>query len=698
MKKLLAIILCLLLPIQSFAASSNYFQRLLIEFPILKISEEKEAEIQGLLTRNFLTIKGPMKCPLRLSGNISALGKLSFKMNKLKQLCLKKGDGLVDGSLDFNEMMSSAGDLEAGAGATAGIGALGSIMGGLGALSNRSCIKGSGTLDVFLSIVTTLMTFSGFIPGTNGTAISGASAGLLSTLLLIKGMTARAYNFDDIVQRKNFINLSCSFFELRQELNASGLLNIPTPRLRLDCGLNVELIDYLENLKEENRTQLVKIEENLKEHLYNRYERELGVALDLEELLEGNYSIVNNSIMNDESLPPGSMKLKVINQLSLIAPALKEKLNEYMDADFPSMRIFDNMLIKELNKLDYVENPQDFEVLIDQDPSEFDKGYRSNLLFHFERILSDIKKMKIEIKEDWILEMGKEDQTFAEGVEERNHETRKYIAYLDARKKLLGKLSNSCEASLGLDADLFGKAALIDIMANFNCLKSNIAASTAFQFVGFATKSASLKYKIFNHNFKWFEDNLLRYNVGANQYEFKVDPTKLNMMKKMQACQKGVDARAGWIDATGNVDQTVGYVKSISDLLVLPDKTLYSRKPEHERRDGLMTKGEKLRRHQQSIYYAEQILKGKEVDRKKTKRIMAKNYAGVLMLEKHRSRKKMEGIQMVMSNMSCDNMGTSFGGDGDFDLGDIDIDPNDVELGGDLGTGSGSGVGIGIDF
>jgi hypothetical protein len=34
----------------------------------------------------------------------------------------------------------------------------------------------------------------------------------------------------------------------------------------------------------------------------------------------------------------------------------------------------------------------------------------------------------------------------------------------------------------------------------------------------------------------------------------------------------------------------------------------------------------------------------------------------------------------------------------DFDLGELDIGPNDAKLGGYLGTGTGSGVGIGIEF
>ena len=142
----------------------------------------------------------------------------------------------------------------------------------------------------------------------------------------------------------------------------------------------------------------------------------------------------------------------------------------------------------------------------------------------------------------------------------------------------------------------------------------------------------------------------------------------------MNLCQQGVDARSSWIEASGNIDQTVGYVKSIQDLLVLPKRTLYKDRPEEERKDFFMTKGEKLRRHLHSINLAERIIKGEKVDRERNKKVLANSYAGNLLLEKEMSRKKMNGVQNLMSKISCDNIGVSFGGNTSIDLGGVDID------------------------
>lgn len=705
MGKLSTLFIVFTFSFSAIAAEKITFKKLDRIYPVIKISPEREMDIQGILQRNYMRAKGPVKCPLSMDAKIDNLVTIGGKLDFLKKACLNKGDGLDNADLNIDEMLAGAGNLDAKGGAS--VGAMSSVMGGLGALSQRSCIRGDGTLDVFISIFTSLMGMSGFIPGTNGLAITGASAGLVSTLMMVKGLMERAYKFDDITQRANFINLTCSFFELRQELNASGLLNIPTAGFRADCGLNKDLINDYDDLIEKNKLQLVKIENELKRDLEKRYKSDIGIAIDLEESLIANYAYVKNSVMDKGELPPATQKLKVINGLTMAQPELVERLKKYIDANYPSMKIFDLDFLKDLEKLDYVVNYDSFKQLLEMTPEEFDTGYRSTLLFQFDRVLEDIKKLKKNVKVKWEKDVSKDLEGLHADVEKRNFDTKKYIKFLTERKKIHKRIDNSCEASLNLDAELFGKAQLIDIMANFNCIKSNVAAETAFSYMAFTTKAAKLKYSLFDRNFNWYKENLLELNESG-EYVLRTNPENLNMFEKMNACQRGIDARSKWIEATGNVDQSVGYIKSIGDLLDLPDKTLYKDRDEADRNDTLMTKGEKLRRHQQSLFYAEQILKGNEVDKKKTKKIMSDDYIGPMVLKKHSSRKEMEAVQSTLNKLGCDNIGMDFGGeikpdirDIDVDLDSIEIGPNDSfngEIGGSASADGREGRGISLDF
>ncbi|MDH5581233.1 MAG: hypothetical protein OEY33_04955 [Bdellovibrionales bacterium] len=673
MKMLSKLCIVFLLPLSLLANEPRKFEVINTEYPILKISDDKELEIQGLLKRNYFQAKGPTACPLKLSGKIDNVLKMSVKMEALKNACLSKGTTL-NSDTNINDALSLAENVGLGNEASVGMDSFGTIMGGLGVLAKRSCIKGEGTLEAFISVFTTMLNFSGMIPGTNGLAISGVSGGLLSTLMLIQGQLEKAWNFDDTAQRQNFIKLSCSFFDLRQELNASGLLNIPTPAFRADCGLNEDMIEYLQDLKQDNKDQLVSIERELKKELDLYYKNDLKSGYYLESEINELLPKLKESIMNQS---PATAKLQIINEVAMRITELKTSLEGYNSEEHETLGFFNQILINELIKFDYIGNPDGFNELYNMDPEIFDSKIRSNLHFHFERILNDINNEKVTSRKKWEIEMASEGSTLEEQIEKRNKDTRAYIIYLEKRTRVLEKISKSCKASLDLDAELFGRSALIDIMANFNCLKSEIAAKTAYKFVDFSTKASYVGFKRFETQFKSI-DRYLKLNPTTGEYEVSSDLSSLNNFQKMNLCQKGVDARSSWIEATGNIDQTVGYVKSISDLLVLPKVTLYRNKPEEERKDFLMTKGEKLRRHLHSINLAERIIKGEKVDRERNKKVLAKSYAGNLLLEKEMSRKKMNGVQGLMSKISCDNIGLSFGGDASIDIGGVDVDLGSV--------------------
>ncbi len=679
MRRTLTFWLIFLLPFVGQGNETRTFKEINEQYPIIKISEDKELEIQGLLRRNYFQAKGPMDCPLKMSGKIDNVLKISAKMETLKNACLNKGEGLgADG--DLSTALDLASKVGAGAEAEMGVNAFGTIMGGLGALANRSCVKGEGTLEAFISVFSTMLNFAGLIPGQNGLAISGVSGGLLSTLLLLQGQLEKAWKFDNLDQRQNFIKLSCSFFELRQELNASGILNIPTPSFRADCGLNADMIEYLGALKKENKNQLVLIEDELKAELDLTYRRDLKSGYFLEMDLTDLLPIVEKSIMESS---PATAKLQVMNDIALRINELLIGLDNFNQEAHQTLGFFNQMLVGELKKFDYNQNPEGFTELYNMDPLTFDNKVRSNLKFHFQRLLADIQREKELARANWFTSMADGELSLEDQIETRNKETRQYIVYLEKRSRVLERIANSCKASLDLDAELFGRSALIDIMANFNCIKSDIAAKAAYQFVGFSTKASHVAFKKFDLDFRSLE-KYFQINPETGEYEIKTDLSGINAFQKMNLCQKGVNARTSWIEATGNIDQTVGYVKSISDLLTMPEVTLYRNKPEHERKDLFMTKGEKLRRHLHSINLAERIIKGEKVDREKNKRVLAKAYAGNLLLEKELSRKKMNGVQNLMSQLSCDNIGLSFGADTSIDLGDVDVDLGSIntEIGG----------------
>lgn len=87
-------------------------------------------------------------------------------------------------------------------------------------------IRKRGLLPVVADVLTNIGQVSSLIPGMNGFIISASAVSLGTALKIIANIFGSEFNWNDVNERKQFLSLNCSFFDLRREVEAAEVVKL----------------------------------------------------------------------------------------------------------------------------------------------------------------------------------------------------------------------------------------------------------------------------------------------------------------------------------------------------------------------------------------------------------------------------------------------------------------------------------------
>ena len=666
--------------LSAFASDNQPLENIANEFPIESLTKTDSERASVIIERFKNPVDKKRSCPLDSNNYKDIVSKIETIRNLFKDNCLDTDQSRLDAILTGAQSIQA--DLN-----TAGVAAdsnqtVNDILNGNVPTGSDTSVSGEQIANVFNNInsifingkcdlekgsflvktadvIQSFATMGMLVPNANGLVVAGGGLALSSMLRAIDAIFSDRFNFSDTNDRQTFIKLNCAFYDLRQDIGNSGLVDVST--------------DEHINFKIETEQLINKIEDKIKTIVNNKkaieksviQRKESLVKEKMDKLIKLNGEIektliqLNKRIIDTNGIPATAIKLSVINKLTNLYPTLKVELQNYFSSGLNSILILDEMLMSELVNLDYVDNAEAYQALLRQDVKTFENGFRANLIFHFMRIKEDISNSKQKIENDFMNNRQISGLSITKYLESLNKSSKEIIKKLvELNKPLtvsLKKLKNiTSDRDFSSRDD--GSENIVNILNQYDEISSQVYGKWGYEFLEYTTGESENKNDDFKKKFNKFADNHLGMatNDQGNEYYVIKNPTDLSELRIMYACQDAMPFRRIYKHADSLVQQ--GY-----DFIETNKRLFHSDTPQGFL--GAKSKFRHIQMHHKSSIFAKKIIKGEVVSEEKIKKYINKTYGskkkkylGKMMINISNSRKKAALLQTVIDTYKCDTI------------------------------------------
>ncbi|MCO4792606.1 MAG: hypothetical protein KC493_02750 [Bacteriovoracaceae bacterium] len=663
-----------------FAADSIDLSQIEAKLPVTGMSSDSQTSIDALFSSYKPYREKPKACPLESNNHKEILSKIENIRNLFKDNCMDQDqarlDALLTGAQDIqtslNDMGVAAddndtvnslvnGDIPTGDGSSVSGTQIASVFNNINNIFlNGKCKLNKGSfLEQTADIIQSFAQMGLLVPNSNGLVIAGGGLALSSILKAIDSIFSDRFNFEEIKDRQTFIKLNCAFYDLRQDIQNAGLMDVGTDQHDEDLKKVKDLVKKVEAKIKAVTTNKTNIEKSIEKAKGEHIEKTLDGLAPLEGSLKKALSSVQAPVADTNGVPATTIKLKTINSLARLYMTMKVQLESYFDSGLNSIPIMDNMLKQELSKLDFAVNSYQFETLIKMDVKEFNSTFRANLLFHFERVLGDISASRDVITKKWMKETlihGKDIATYLKDMTKRVSETQKKLT---ASQKSLTVTGTRLSRALG-EADFSssddGSENVVNILSQYEDIASQVYGKWGYEFMDYTTQTAVKKDKDFKKKFKKFADNHLdRVVLDNGRTEYLVrHPSELSELRIMFACQDAMPFRRVYKYADGLVQQGYDFIETNKRLFHadVPNGLF-----------GIRSKFRLLQMHHKSSIYAKKLIAGSAVTPSQYERYIEghygtkrKKYLGAVMIGVNNSRAKAGVLQKLIEAYQCDKV------------------------------------------
>ncbi len=640
------------------------------EGPINGIGPKKQERIDYLLNRHKPTSVRPESCPMQSNKHKDILGKIENIKNLFKDNCTNTDparlDELLSGATSIQTEINSA-QTQTGSDQTTSVPtevngqSISSVVNNInGILSTGQCkFKDGSFLENTADVITSFSQMGLLVPNSNGLVISAGGLALSSILRIMHSLFTPLFDFTKTSERQTFIKLNCSFYDIRRDIEASGFMDVSSDHHKEDLEEVKTIVSDLEKklkaIDKEKNTILTKISKDEVAYVKTK----LGTLDALSKLINKANLIVSEKVQDNAGVPANTKKLQVIQELTLLRVELSSLLSSYTNSGMSKIPPMDMMLAEELKKLDFTgENLEAYMKLVKEDVNTFNNGFRANLLFHFDRISSDIKGSGDELKKKF------NDETLIEGlkVPEYIKALEKEVATLTAsigstHKKLkiielrLARITKDQSYSSADD----GEDNIVSILSSYNEVTEQVYGEWGEKFLRYTTESSYEKNKIFEEKFASFAKAHLVEKEGALSVP-KVSET--SDLRTLYACQDAEPFRRAWKLANGLSQNGYDFLATNKDLFH-SDTAESLMSGIHLKRSDF----ERIQFHYKSAMFAKKLINKEEVSSKDKEKYLKKRgghkrYLGMVMLEVNRSKKKAILLQELIERFNCSKVTT----------------------------------------
>ena len=425
-----------------------------------------------------------------------------------------------------------------------------SIMADLAQKSEcREDLSKAGVLGLVSDVISETSDIGLLIPGPSGYLTSAAGRSIGSALKLISIFTKSKYDWGEEKNRNTFIELNCSFFTLKQEMESVGILTVASDHHMKEINQKskslVKLYRGIGLLLSEHKLLTRSYRKDKKEELEKMIGKETYRALELLEkakVFTHGKDPSNLNIEEKGAIIEGLFDL--YKELKQILP--KVKLGKYAKFELPQTiekmdGIFKGIEDKEKVISHFFKNKKDFDYLVRyfNEPVHW-------ILDHLNKVenesleKSGVKKLATELKNyDKLIKRMK---NLANSFEDRN---------LFLKNIQTGKLFNAEEG---------GTAILNNILEHFKSIEKEIYGGQGYSFLKYVNKESFSSIEKFNERFEDFE-----------KMKKKVDEGQMGRINlKLEGCSNAKNLIIEWNRAFSLSKIGYDFVYTNNDLFSTP--------------------------------------------------------------------------------------------------------------------------------
>jgi hypothetical protein len=665
---------------QSLTASGQ-IEATLKSHQVSGLSQADKEALNALISRNRSSTERPESCPLNSDGHKDILAKVESIRSLFKNTdCLEDPtqlDAILSGAQAIGQGIDN---VQTSAGGTGSIidGVQGTVpstvngqdltkvVDGINTLffRNKCALKEGTALERSADVVQNFSQLGLLVPSSNGLLVAGGGFALSSLLRLVSALFKKDFNFDVNSDRQNFIKLNCAFYDIRRQIELSGMVDVALPSHHRDLKESTDLTKSFEGKRKSNGEALNKIREGLQKARDLFLLERQGALVALEKVSKEAQGIVDARPSSDSVFLQETSKRETLAKLALLRESLIPGLVAYTEQGLSRIPLLDRELMKELSRIDPIANADEFMGLYKMEPAEFDASIRASLSFHFKRILADIAVAKANVVKEW------EEGTLIEGIP-----AGKYIAELEKRtavadQELLkaGQVLAPIAARLTRITGAHGPYGRSDdgtenktaILANFDSIAEQVYGKWGHEFLSYTTTRSYEQRKEFERKFELFAKRHLN-EVGDDFEVPSVD--QRSELEVLFACQDAKPYRRTWAHADGLAQQGYDFVATNKELFHadIPRVFLGStggRAGIH----SLRSKLEMIQEHHKSSLFARKFLTGQAIPAEAKERYLDSNWArrkkllGTVMVGVEASRPHVQTLQRLIEQFDCNRL------------------------------------------
>lgn len=676
-KKLSLISVSSLLLLQSLTTMANDkkdFARVILDaeskYPVNSLSESDLEELKRIFNVNKLGFVRPEQCPMDSRNYKDILGKIESIKNMFRDTsCMSDPtqlDDILSKAQTIQTELNNAGvdtsKVQSQVPTEINGQNISSVFNNINNLffKSRCDLSDRSVLEKGADLVQNFSQMGLLVPNANGLVISAGGMALSSILRMIHSLFEKKFEFENNGDRQNFIKLNCAFYDIRREIENSGLTDISTTEHQNDqVELNKLLKSIESKIKEntENKNKLLKVVSD-SEAEYIKIAQ--GALTKLETNVKKSLEVVKVSVVDTDNKPAETIKKDIITKMALLRSELVESLSEYINSNMSQIPVLDQDLISELKKLDSFNNANGFLALYKMDAKDFNNTYRASLLFHFERVQRDIESLKSQFSKKFVKETiinGLDINAYKKSIEEKakkiEEELNKSFKQGKVVDQRLARIVGTGQSYTRNDDGTENKTAILN---SFDEISNQVYGKWGYEFLKYTTGEAKKENSSFKSKFKDFADKHLR--ESENRYVIpKVE--EIGDLRAMFACQDVRPYLRSWVLSDSLSQQGYDFIATNKELFHSDIPRVFLGKTGN--RNGvhkIKSKFEVIQDHHKSSIFAKAKLKGEDISRENEDRYLGskakrKKLLGTVMLDIEGTRTKASFLQQLDRQYEC---------------------------------------------
>ena len=493
-------------------------------------------------------------------------------------------------------------------------------------------VKQRGLMPVVADVATNVGQVATLMPTPNGFLLGAGGISIGSTLQIIIGLFKSPFDWREANERKQFIDLNCSFFDLRRDVEAAEIIDIRDESIDEKVvhakAAQQKLLDYLNQIKDEQESFITQFKDIRQNHMaYSLGQDHLDLLSSIDKVM----SEYPNTPPVDETT-----RLRLIQEYTNEFPLIKNLA--YSRSNNPPYTDYIFELLDQFNWEDLSQH-------IEMDDKDFGHKY-AHPLFHYlkeyrnhlqsyvdqqNNILLDYRILPTSMSNREILDEAQNN------FDEVTFKLAEALSRIDTRIKIL----ETKDRKQSFDPNDEGAHATYDIIEEYRYIQSIITGKLGYNYVNYFRKHLKKENKHFRKDYRKFKKNYPYHKRALKERELA------------WACRDANQLRIIWEDANSAAEVSNDFVDTnigIFQTNVKKIRTFLRFIPVGVSREL------KSLHYVKSAEYAKSVLSGKEMYNKKEMKkygFIRSSNLGELMFDLRNSEYQREEIEIFWHDHNC---------------------------------------------